>query len=116
MAPGEGIDSDVYNQPYELRQATLPLIDDVSCQEIYLDGADFDIQPSMQCAGGDGKTACTGDSGGPLVCKNGEQWFQVISIHFFYSWEQSAAGSPLLEPPDEGVLCYEIEAVLIWFS
>ena len=83
MAPGEGIDSDVYNQPYELRQATLPLIDDISCQEIYLDGADFDIQPSMQCAGGDGKTACTGDSGGPLVCKNGEQWFQVISIFFF---------------------------------
>ena len=80
--PGESYPSDVYGQPYKLRQAILPLVDDKSCQEIYLEGAGFQIQSSMQCAGGNGKTSCNGDSGGPLVCKKGEQWFQVIQWDF----------------------------------
>ena len=75
--PGESYPSDMYGQPYKLRQAVLPLVDDTSCEEIYLEGAGFTIQPSMQCAGGNGKTSCNGDSGGPLVCKKDGQWFQV---------------------------------------
>jgi len=42
-----------------------------------LDGAEFEIQPSMQCAGGAGQTSCNGDSGGPLVCKRENKWYQV---------------------------------------
>lgn len=98
--PGEFHPSDVYGQPYELRQATLPLViiiqknmkgrdviswdfyemiqvDDPTCEKIYLEGADFEIQPTMQCAGGAGQTSCNGDSGGPLVCKKDNKWFQA---------------------------------------
>ena len=43
------------------------------------EGADFAIQPMMQCAGGDGHTSCNGDSGGPLVCYSDQDssWYQV---------------------------------------
>ena len=83
----------MYGQPYKLRQAVLPLVDDTSCEEIYLEGAGFTIQPSMQCAGGNGKTSCNGDSGGPLVCKKDELWYQVsqnmvfIKIYFIFFCE-----------------------------
>lgn len=80
--PGESHPSDLYGQPYKLRQAALPLVDDSTCRQIYLEGADFEIQDTMQCAGGDGKTSCNGDSGGPLVCKKGDQWFQVGIVSF----------------------------------
>ena len=57
-----------------------------SClQDIYLEEANFQIQPTMQCAGGEGKTSCNGDSGGPLVCENDGTWYQVtycISFHW----------------------------------
>ena len=49
---GENMPQDIYGQPYKLRQAMLPLVDDKSCQEIYMEGANFEIQPTMQCAGG----------------------------------------------------------------
>ena len=44
-----------------------------------IEGANFEIQPTMQCAGGDDKTSCNGDSGGPLVCKKEEdgKYYQV---------------------------------------
>lgn len=51
-------------------------------QDIYLEEANFQIQPTMQCAGGEGRTSCNGDSGGPLVCENGGTWYQVIGPHF----------------------------------
>lgn len=74
---GENIPIDIYGQPYKLRHAMLPLVDDTSCQNIYMEGANFEIQPTMQCAGGNGKTSCNGDSGGPLVCKKDDKYYQV---------------------------------------
>jgi len=80
--PGEHHPSDIYGQPYKLRMANLPLVDDASCEKIYLEGADFEIQETMQCAGGSGKTSCVGDSGSPLVCQKGDQWYQVGVVSF----------------------------------
>ena len=67
----------MFGQPWRLRQASLPLVADGECSAIYQEGADFTIQETMQCAGGDGHTACNGDSGGPLVCYKEGKWFQV---------------------------------------
>ena len=77
----ESMPGDLYGQPWKLRQAVLPLVADEECRIIYLEGADFSIQETMQCAGGDGHTSCNGDSGGPLVCyKDAEQtWYQAGS-------------------------------------
>ena len=75
--PNEHIPSDIYGQPVKLRQALLPLMKDEQCKKIYLEGANFEIQPTMQCAGGEGLTSCNGDSGGPLVCKKDDTWYQV---------------------------------------
>jgi len=79
---GEGIASDPTGQPWNLRQAVLPLVADQDCQDIYLEEANFQIQPTMQCAGGEGKTSCNGDSGGPLVCENSGTWYQVGIVSF----------------------------------
>ena len=77
IGDGESMPVDIYGQPYKLRQALLPLVSDQSCQTIYLEGANFEIQPTMQCAGGEGRTSCNGDSGGPLVCEKDGTWYQV---------------------------------------
>ena len=77
IGDGESMPVDIYGQPYKLRQALLPLVSDQSCQTIYLEGANFEIQPTMQCAGGEGRTSCNGDSGGPLVCEKDGIWYQV---------------------------------------
>ena len=77
MGEGEDAAGDMYGQPWRLRQVTLPLVSDEECAEIYLEGANYPIQPTMQCAGGDGHTACNGDSGGPLVCYREGLWYQV---------------------------------------
>ena len=51
---------------------------DAECSDIYMEGANFPIQPTMQCAGGRGTAACNGDSGGPLVCRGDDgRWYQV---------------------------------------
>ena len=47
---------DSFGQPWRLRQTTLPLVSDDQCHDIYLEGAGFTIQETMQCAGGDGQT------------------------------------------------------------
>ena len=44
---------------------------------MYLEDANLQIEPTMQCAGGMGSTSCNGDSGGPLVCEVGGIWYQV---------------------------------------
>ena len=76
----ESVSGNMDGLPWKLRQATLPLLEDDECSRIYLEGAGFHIQETMQCAGGDGHTSCNGDSGGPLVCFNDEDqvWYQVI--------------------------------------
>ena len=45
--PGESHPSDIYGQPYKLRQASLPLVEDSTCRQIYQEGADFEIQVKM---------------------------------------------------------------------
>ena len=82
VGPNENLPGDLYGQPWTLRQTNLPLLDDETCSDIYLEGADFNIQPTMQCAGGDGHTSCNGDSGGPLVCEKDGRWFQVGIVSF----------------------------------
>ena len=83
MGPAESEPGDSFGQPWRLRQATLPLVEDSECQQIYMEGAAFTIQETMQCAGGDGHTACNGDSGGPLVCRlEDNYWYQVGLVSF----------------------------------
>jgi len=83
QAPGEGIPADDFGQPWRLRRGELPLISDEECAQIYLEGAGFTIQPTMQCAGGMGKSACNGDSGGPLVCQGEDgKWYQAGIVSF----------------------------------
>jgi len=83
QAPGEGIPADDFGQPWKLRRGELPLISDAECAQIYLEGAGFTIQPTMQCAGGKGKSACNGDSGGPLVCQGEDnKWYQAGIVSF----------------------------------
>ena len=83
MGEGESEPGDAFGQPWRLRQATLPLVEERECEEIYLEGAGFTIQETMQCAGGDGRTACNGDSGGPLVCRLEDGfWYQVGLVSF----------------------------------
>lgn len=74
---------DSFGQPWRLRQTTLPLVSDDQCHDIYLEGAGFTIQETMQCAGGDGHTGCNGDSGGPLVCQLEDgHWYQAGIVSF----------------------------------
>jgi len=80
--PTENIPSDIYSQPWILRRAKLPLVDDATCSQVYLEGAGFNIQSTMQCAGGAGETSCNGDSGGPLVCEVDGRWYQVGIVSF----------------------------------
>ena len=77
----EHVSGNLDGMPWKLRQATLPLVPDASCSSIYQEGANFEIQETMQCAGGDGRTSCNGDSGGPLVCFNDvdQKWYQVLA-------------------------------------
>ena len=42
---------DSFGQPWRLRQTSLPLVSDADCHQIYLEGAGFTIQDTMQCAG-----------------------------------------------------------------
>ena len=69
MGPDEDAPVDMFGQPWSLRKTNLPPVDDVTCSVIYLVGAEFITQSTMQCAGGDGHTSCKGESGGPLVCE-----------------------------------------------
>lgn len=89
VGPGENLPVDQYGQPYKLRHAMLPLVDDQSCQDIYMEGANFEIQPKMQCAGGEGRTSCNGDSGGPLVCKKDDKYYQVCRSKV--TWEKQSS-------------------------
>jgi secreted trypsin-like serine protease len=55
--------------PLLLRQATVPLLDPASCQDVYdrfVSGGEYPGR-SMFCAGGQGAGICTHDAGGPLV-------------------------------------------------
>ena len=55
-------------------------VDCSTFKDMYLEDANLQIDPTMQCAGGMGSTSCNGDSGGPLVCEVGGIWYQVSSL------------------------------------
>ncbi|MEE6511542.1 hypothetical protein FKM82_018149, partial [Ascaphus truei] len=71
-------------RPKTLQKVMLPLIDSVTCEEMYHVGSSVStssiiIQEEKICAGyKEGqRDSCQGDSGGPLVCKVQGAWFQA---------------------------------------
>ena len=79
--------------------------DAVNCsllQDIYLEEANFQIQATMQCAGGEGSTSCNGDSGGPLVCEVDGTWYQVICTVLFATGMRKTCNAEL---PSTGWNC-----------
>jgi secreted trypsin-like serine protease len=65
-----------------LRQVSVPIVDDATCNSQYGGGIDF---VSMLCAGDAGIDSCQGDSGGPLMVQRPSgQWIQagVVSTGF----------------------------------
>lgn len=93
QADGEGIPADEFGQPWRLRRGLMPLMTDADCARIYLEGADFPTQDTMECAGGchnwpdacdeEGRAGCNGDSGGPLVCQAEDgKWYQNGIVSF----------------------------------
>jgi len=53
----------------ELREVSIPIVSQSTCQAAYNDDG-ITITGAMLCAGSDGKDSCYGDSGGPLVAPN----------------------------------------------
>lgn len=53
-----------------LREANLPLVDDVTCDRDIRAEGEFISPASELCAGSTGTDSCYGDSGGPLVIRN----------------------------------------------
>jgi len=77
-----------------LRQVTVPVVPQQSCQEAYGAGA---ITDNMLCAGTEagGKDSCQGDSGGPLIVLHADENWRQIGV---VSW-----GSTCAEPLYPGV-------------
>lgn len=66
----------------QLRQTSVPKVDDETCKESY---NSFDNTDYVICAGRKegGKNACVGDNGGPLSYNNGTATLVgVVSVHF----------------------------------
>ncbi|XP_028161793.1 phenoloxidase-activating factor 2-like isoform X1 [Ostrinia furnacalis] len=53
------------------KEMNLPVVDRQTCQtslRAALNNPQYDVDPTLICAGGNGKDTCTGDGGAPLVC------------------------------------------------
>lgn len=75
--------------PEILRQVSLPVVADSSCNDIYINP----VLPSQFCAGyWEGKDACEGDSGGPAVVQVDGQWVHAgivsagVSCQEYFGW------------------------------
>ncbi|GAA2026270.1 hypothetical protein GCM10009839_25840 [Catenulispora yoronensis] len=81
--------------PNDLRQVSLPLVDDGPCQSVFDGVHNPTLYPKvMLCAGGDGRhDACTGDSGGPLLTPLTSGDWELVGIT---SWGNGCAvpGTP----------------------
>ncbi|XP_044160578.1 serine protease 33-like [Bufo gargarizans] len=89
-------DSGWGNENLTLQEVEVPLIDHVTCDQLYhvwssVNASTIIIHDYQICAGYlDGKKdSCQGDSGGPLVCKVQGSWYQVGIV----SWGEGC-GSP----------------------
>jgi hypothetical protein len=68
------------NYSNELREVTVPIVSNTSCNQVY-----GGITSNMLCAGyaAGGKDSCQGDSGGPLIVPNGSGgWFLAGAVSF----------------------------------
>ena len=75
--------------PEILRQVSLPVVADSTCDAIYT----YPISPAQFCAGYyEGKDACEGDSGGPAVVQVDGQWVHAgivsagVSCQEYFGW------------------------------
>ena len=75
--------------PEILRQVSLPVVADSTCNDIYINP----VLPSQFCAGyWEGKDACEGDSGGPAVVQVDGQWVHAgivsagVSCQEYFGW------------------------------
>ena len=75
--------------PEILRQVSLPVVADSTCDAIYT----YPISPAQFCAGYyEGKDACEGDSGGPAVVQVDGKWVHAgivsagVSCQLYYGW------------------------------
>jgi len=60
-----------------LKQAPLPMVNDLTCQAIYQSHLNARV---MVCAGGRSDGPCGGDSGGPLVINRNGTWWQYGAV------------------------------------
>ena len=75
--------------PEILRQVSLPVVADSTCNDIYINP----VLPSQFCSGyWEGKDACEGDSGGPAVVQVDGQWVHAgivsagVSCQEYFGW------------------------------
>ena len=75
--------------PEILRQVSLPVVADSTCNDIYINP----VLPSQFCAGyWEGKDACEGDSGGPAVVQVDGHWVHAgivsagVSCQEYFGW------------------------------
>ncbi|XP_046846859.1 plasma kallikrein-like [Xenia sp. Carnegie-2017] len=69
---GWGYINNEKEQPNQLQQAKVPIVDIKICRKKYKGKK---ITKNMLCAGYIGVDSCNGDSGGPLVCKKAKKWY-----------------------------------------
>jgi len=89
VVTGWGATSDSFFSLWEeqLREVTVPIVSNTTCQQSYDNGVT--ITNNILCAGAAGLDACTYDSGGPLVVQNashtGYQLAGVVSFGYDYT-------------------------------
>lgn len=84
VVTGWGRPSESSNHSVSLKEITLPLWENTSCQKTLQTqlGPTFSLPSTTICAGVEGFDACEGDGGGPLVCQQNGRWEQVGIVSY----------------------------------